>query len=244
MRLFFLLFCLTSSFAFSQKKKQTFEVEYSSILLDEKDDYGYYSFDDCLLTTNGDRSVYSVVSKDTIVFSDFFGAIDTSENHYNFLYYKNLSDKKTVYYKENRGLSKPKIIKDEYKTDWKLITENKKILGFDCQKATAKFRGRTYEAFFTKDIPYNDGPYKFDGLPGLVLQVKSLDGALQITAKTITNVEEKVPENPYLNLENTINFDSYKKLYKKYFDTMTGYRSDMDSEIYVPKRYIEYVVEE
>lgn len=39
------------------------------------------------------------------------------------------------------------------------------------EKATTVFRGRTYEAWFTPDIPVSDGPWKFSGLPGLILEV-------------------------------------------------------------------------
>nr|WP_081964210.1 GLPGLI family protein [Porphyromonas macacae] len=38
-------------------------------------------------------------------------------------------------------------------------------------KGYSFFRGRTYEAWFTPQIPLKEGPYKFDGLPGLILQI-------------------------------------------------------------------------
>ncbi|KGO08779.1 hypothetical protein KS04_19695 [Elizabethkingia miricola] len=40
-----------------------------------------------------------------------------------------------------------------------------------CYKATAIFRGSNIVAYFTKEIPYPTGPYKFGGLPGLILEV-------------------------------------------------------------------------
>ena len=46
------------------------------------------------------------------------------------------------------------------------------ILGLNCKKATCRFAGRSYEAWFTPDIPINDGPYKFSGLPGLIVKVQ------------------------------------------------------------------------
>lgn len=48
----------------------------------------------------------------------------------------------------------------------------KKIFFSDqCQKATTIFLGRTYEAWFTSEIPINNGPWKFGNLPGQILQV-------------------------------------------------------------------------
>lgn len=228
--------------SFSQN--ETLEVDYGSVLLDEMDDYGSFNFFDGKLITNGIKSVYSITIKDTIVDSENFGYIDSSEFKFSKSYYKSSLKDQVIYYREKRGLERPKLIKDKYNIDWKLLDEYQSVLGFHCQKATCEFRGRSYEAFFTSELPYNDGPYKFDGLPGLVLKVRSLDGALEIKAKMITNVEGNVPNNPYDGLEHTISFDDYKKLYKKYFNNMTGYRADIDSEIFVPNRYIEFLIDD
>jgi len=235
-----IIFLVSTSFS----QNETLEVDYSSVLLDEKDDYGSFSFFDGKLITNGIKSMYSITLKDTIVDTKNFGYIDNSEFKFSKSYYKEPLRNQVIYYREKRGLERPKLIKDNYNIDWKVVDEYTSVLGYHCQKAICEFRGRSYEAFFTSKIPYNDGPYKFDGLPGLVLKVRSLDGALEIKAKMITNVEEDVPSNPYEGLEHTINFEDYKKLFKKYFNNMTGYRADIDSEIFVPNRYIEFLIDE
>lgn len=54
---------------------------------------------------------------------------------------------------------------------WELGTERQTILGYDCQKASCQWRGRAYEAWFTSAIPIKAGPWKFGGLPGLILKV-------------------------------------------------------------------------
>lgn len=54
---------------------------------------------------------------------------------------------------------------------WIIHNENKKILNYTCQRATAKFRGRIYEAWFAPEIPLREGPYKFGGLPGIILEM-------------------------------------------------------------------------
>ena len=61
------------------------------------------------------------------------------------------------------------------KINWLLIDSSKKIGEFICQKAKAEFRGREYEAWYTLKIPVSNGPWKFHGLPGLIIQVKTID---------------------------------------------------------------------
>lgn len=55
--------------------------------------------------------------------------------------------------------------------DWQITNENKKLSGYNATKAILKFRGRQYTAWFTDEIPFQDGPYKFSKLPGLILEL-------------------------------------------------------------------------
>ena len=61
------------------------------------------------------------------------------------------------------------------KQKWTLTNETQTIIGYKCQKATCRFRGRDFEAWFTTDIPVKCGPWKFGGLPGLILKVYDKD---------------------------------------------------------------------
>lgn len=55
--------------------------------------------------------------------------------------------------------------------NWTITPEKASISGFNCQKATTDFGGRRYEAWFTSEVPVSEGPYKFNGLPGLIVKV-------------------------------------------------------------------------
>lgn len=54
---------------------------------------------------------------------------------------------------------------------WEIKDDTTEIIGFHVQKAVCDFGGRTWEAWFAEELPYSDGPYKFSGLPGLILNV-------------------------------------------------------------------------
>ena len=56
------------------------------------------------------------------------------------------------------------------KPNWVITDETDIILGFPCIKATTNFRGREWIAFFTPDIPVQEGPWKLYGLPWLILK--------------------------------------------------------------------------
>lgn len=55
---------------------------------------------------------------------------------------------------------------------WFITSDTLTILGYSCHKAKCSYRGRDYEAWFTIDIPTDKGPWKFSGLPGLILKVQ------------------------------------------------------------------------
>ncbi len=76
---------------------------------------------------------------------------------------------------------------------WKMSDSTKVILKQHCLSATTEFRGRTYVAFFTPDIAVNNGPWKFGGLPGLILEVFSTDGDYHFRAtKLIKNAKKPI----------------------------------------------------
>jgi GLPGLI family protein len=54
--------------------------------------------------------------------------------------------------------------------NWNVEEDTMTIAGYKAQKATCDFGGRSWIAWFSTEIPFNDGPYKFNGLPGLILK--------------------------------------------------------------------------
>jgi GLPGLI family protein len=60
--------------------------------------------------------------------------------------------------------------------DWQLQDGDSVVCEYPCHKAVTTFRGRTWTVWYTLDIPYSDGPWKFCGLPGLVLHAYDSKG--------------------------------------------------------------------
>lgn len=59
--------------------------------------------------------------------------------------------------------------------EWEISDSTRNVLGYECVKAFSDYHGRKWEAWFSPEIPINNGPWKLHGLPGLILEA-SADG--------------------------------------------------------------------
>lgn len=113
------------------------------------------------------------------------------------------------------------FVKDSLnKFNWKLENEAKEILGYKCNLATTFFRGRKYSAFYTTEINISDGPWKFYGLPGLILSISSDDNIVQYEANKIEfNSNEIIDSKKFLDNK----FISWEIFKLKFIETFDNY---------------------
>lgn len=76
---------------------------------------------------------------------------------------------------------------------WQLVEGDSTILGYSCHKAKTSFRGRNYTAYYTPELPLPYGPWKFGGLPGLILCVGDDNGEHVYTAVGLEQLKEYRP---------------------------------------------------
>ena len=100
--------------------------------------------------------------------------MDGLRTNINYSIEKNKKDQKT-FYKERIGRDQYSYEEDR-PLNWKILSETTKIGDYKVQKAETDFGGRKWTAWFTTDLPYQDGPYKFNGLPGLVVKAEDSTG--------------------------------------------------------------------
>lgn len=98
-------------------------------------------------------------------------------------YFKDRIGRDIYSYEEDRPLN------------WKIESETRKIGEYKVQKAETDFGGRKWTAWFTTDLPYQDGPYKFGGLPGLIVKIEDDKG--EYSFDLMKNY--KIAEFPTLN---------------------------------------------
>lgn len=85
--------------------------------------------------------------------------------------YKNIQSKK--YIEEKESYSKKYLVKDDLvEIEWKITRESKNILGINTQKATFEDEGMKLIAWYAPKLSFKNGPDKYWGLPGLILELE------------------------------------------------------------------------
>ncbi|MBC7556878.1 MAG: GLPGLI family protein, partial [Chryseobacterium sp.] len=111
-------------------------------------------------------------------------------------------------------------VKDDRQIIWKISSETIQIGVWKSQKATGNFAGRQWTAWFSTEIPIQDGPYKFHGLPGLITKIRDETKSHIFVLRSILKLK-----NSELNALTT-----YKKPIvisrEKYITLFKDYRND------------------
>ncbi|WP_223558010.1 GLPGLI family protein [Chryseobacterium lathyri] len=128
-------------------------------------------------------------------------------------YFKDRIGRDVYVYEEDRPLN------------WKMSSETTKIGDYKVQKATTDFAGRTWTAWFTTDLPYQDGPYKFGGLPGLIVKVEDDKGDYSFDLMKNYKIAEIVTLNQFGNTLKVKRSDYLKQQEKFKTDPMSFMQS-------------------
>jgi GLPGLI family protein len=170
---------------------------------------------------NNNMGEYSLITTD--YYSNWVLNHQTSNTNLNalgnetFYFMKNKKQKKIFY--ETNILTKKIAIEDSLDSmSWIITSSYKKILGFNCKEAKTTFRGRDYVAYFTEEIAINDGPWKFGGLPGLILEVKSIDGYLSYVANKITRNQKHDINLPQTKKTKFLSWMEYEQMFIKIYE--------------------------
>jgi GLPGLI family protein len=128
--------------------------------------------------------------------------------------FKTYPDYKTFFISQ-MGMDSYKVL-DDREIVWKILPDRVKIGEFNAQKATTEMYGRKWIAWFTSEIPLQDGPYKFHGLPGLIVKISDASNSHVFELKAVAKFKEET-----VGVENVfggdkaiaINEKQYRKLY-------------------------------
>jgi GLPGLI family protein len=145
-------------------------------------------------------------------------------------------------------LNKQDLIKivDEEKLVWRISNESMKILGYECFKAEGIFKDRKYEVWYAPELKHSDGPWKFRGLPGLILKLNSVDNKLKIEASKVIfeeNLKSKNQEYFKITKEN-YSWIEYLKVCKNQIKKIKNSLKNNELEIGEFQSKVEIMIQE
>jgi len=143
--------------------------------------------------------------------------------HINYSVEKDKVSQKT-YFKDRIGRD-VYVYEEDRPLNWKMSSETTKIGEYKVQKATTDFAGRKWTAWFTTDLPYQDGPYKFGGLPGLIVKVEDDNGDYSFDLMKNYKIAEIVTLNQFGNTLKVKRADYVKQQEKFKTDPMSFMQS-------------------
>lgn len=119
--------------------------------------------------------------------------------------------------------------------NWAIDTGTAVINGYNCVSATTSFKGRNYKAWFAPDIPIADGPWKFCGLPGLILKITDSKNEVRFELSSLEKARRNDPV--IIRLDNDLvatTKKEYDKLVDASYDDPVGVVSGITGRTYKP----------
>jgi len=245
---FYIYVLIFSFFAISSKAQKKFiEVDYSytTKFNGPGSEYKIKS----KLISNGRESLYEMDHTNSFGYTNDNLKVNKNktvigvESEKNTFVFKNLTGN-NIFYSNNIEFTDfyifGKLDKDMV---WTLEEGSKEILGYTCSVATISHRGRDYKAYYTTELGVSNGPWRFHGLPGLILEIRSIDEVFELKATSLkTYTSDAKIKNPY-EFKRIMTWEDFLILYgKKYDDVLRNSTSRDGSFSTLPKmgivRYI------
>lgn len=227
---------------YSQQTENQFKIKYDMYLyFENKPSYNSTLFINNYISkfeySNKDKEDLEVINDNNvnIIIADTTKYTIITNLRNNNRYYFNSSDSNNI------------IAANIEKLNWHIIKDTVKIIGnHNCNFASTVFRGRKYYVWFASDINTGFGPWKLNGLPGLIIE--AIDETKEV-AFYLESIES------YPNIIEEIDFSDKKifteaeykiKFEKKIEDLVSKIKSKVSRgdnvkvEINVAKKKLEY----
>lgn len=226
-KILILVFIILYSALFSQNEsdKSSIKVRYfmimaqDSTLLKNESEASVFSYS---LLCNTNKSIYADESAKA-----FYDYLHNNVGNYSTLSISSYPKSKSSVYKDGDKIiaTLPIGRKDLYRFEepalkWELIkNKNKTILAYSCNLARATSdTGKVYYAWYTPSIPIPEGPFRFKGLDGLILEVYNEEKTILITSAEITKVNELIEPLKYVAIYDVKDKSQFLKKRKEFME--------------------------
>lgn len=143
---------------------------------------------DSLNSTPEGRAAYQEMSRNAFL-GGKMDQLPTKDGGYYVV--KNFTDNTLRYY-DTAGLDKFFYDETPEEWTWQVCDSTKEVLGYECIGAKTDYHGRIWTVWFSPEIPVQNGPWKLEGLPGLILEAVSDDGMYSFVATGIQQTDKPI----------------------------------------------------
>lgn len=199
------LYCQTLKVGYEYKHKKADSIVNERGILNIKDSISYFFAENAYLTD----SILKVREAEAHGGRYSFKNLPPSDIVY--FIKKNLHNQSIVFYSDE--FLKDMKYSEPIRFDWKILDEFKECLNMKCQKATTTAYGKKWIVWFTNAIPVPDGPYKFAGLPGLILSIRDQNNDFSFDA---VSIQHKEVDLSFITKNNKKYINTTKEKYLKY----------------------------
>lgn len=127
--------------------------------------------------------------------------------------------------------------------DWHLSKDTTTFYSMKCKKARGRLGGRNYTVLYTEELPYPYGPWKLNGLPGMILYAIDDKNEVEYKIDSIFRLSGVHSESDFLSLSGyhvPTSEKKLKKIRKQYLaDPVAFTKSVSGQNVFVEKRYID-----
>lgn len=271
-----LLFVMVSVFIYAQKESVTTNRFYYVLKYMPSKSDTVKATANFVLDIDGNTFVfrdYFTISQDTLVAKGLKYLKQTGENNMEKLGVKESDFSFKIFKTPTETVTTDRIGFDTYqypeteKISWHILPETKSMFGLKCQKAETNAFGRKLAAWFTVDFPYSDGPYKFSGLPGLIVDIADeedeyhfsftgnknnlpkqkylwdalfANNSIEASKEKFLKIERDFKQNPYANYDQKIeNNPEQRKVLDDMKKSMAEYYSKFDNPLERSSKILE-----
>lgn len=154
-----------------------------------------------------------------------FNLANVPKSEFSYRIVKNRSDKSIVFYDL---LFRTSInYKESVKLDWDLTDQKEKIGSLMCGIAYVNYGGRRYKTWYSSDIPIPEGPYKFFGLPGLIIKMEDTKGHYKFE---LLSFKDKTSEKELITMESRL-FSGTSTTKHKYLSAKDDYINNLGEQL-------------
>lgn len=192
------------------------------ILLASRTESKFYSpvteYIDSLKSTPGGKTKLNEMSRAAFSSGNLDGIPKTDGTIY---VVKSLADNKLKHY-DIAGLEKFTYEEPITQWSWEIGDSTKVVLGYECIMAVTDYHGRKWTAWFAPEIPVQNGPWKLDGLPGLILEAEAEGGQYSFIATGIQQTTKPISPVYLANEYEQTKRINYLKAKRSFMDNPFG----------------------